>query len=101
MIRPVIPVFLASQNISVVTQFALSLSLTAYLVVFIVILTMHQEAQPESFILASGQGNSGWSKGTAWMLAITNALYAFGGTDGGLSGSQAPEVANTSSYSYL
>ncbi|PWY89689.1 choline transporter [Aspergillus sclerotioniger CBS 115572] len=78
----IIPVFVVSQKISLVTQFALYLSLAAYLVVFIVILTMHQEVQPGSFILASGQGNSGWSRGTSWLLAITNSLYAFGGTDG-------------------
>ncbi|PYI01459.1 choline transporter, partial [Aspergillus sclerotiicarbonarius CBS 121057] len=78
----IIPVFLASKKMSIVTQLALYLSLAAYLIFFVVILAMHQEVQPESFILASGQGNSGWGAGTAWMLAITNSLYAFGGTDG-------------------
>lgn len=44
---------------------------------------MHRQTQAQSFILASGQGSSGWNKGVAWLLAISNSMYAFGGTDGG------------------
>lgn len=46
---------------------------------------MHKQVQPQTFILASGQGNSGWNEGMAWLLAISNSMYAFGGTDGGKS----------------
>lgn len=44
---------------------------------------MHGQTQHHSFILASDQGSSGWNEGTAWLLAISNSMYAFGGTDGG------------------
>lgn len=44
---------------------------------------MHGQTQPQYFILASDQGSSGWNEGTAWLLAISNSMYAFGGTDGG------------------
>ena len=65
------------------TQVALYLSLSGYLVFFIVCLAMHGQTQPQYFILASDQGSSGWNEGTAWLLAISNSMYAFGGTDGG------------------
>lgn len=75
--------FLASKRISLVTQLGLYLSLSGYLAFFIVSLVMHKQVQPQTFILASGQGNSGWNEGMAWLLAISNSMYAFGGTDGG------------------
>ena len=64
-------------------QIALYLTLSGYLIFFIVLLIMHGNVQPQSFILESGQGNSGWNESTAWLLAISNSMYAFGGTDGG------------------
>ncbi|XHG09929.1 hypothetical protein AWENTII_012965 [Aspergillus wentii] len=79
----IIPVFVVSRRISVITQISLFLSFSGYLIFFVVSLAMHKQHQPSSFILQSGQGNSGWSHGTAWMLAVSNAMYAFGGTDGG------------------
>ncbi|PLB46239.1 choline transporter [Aspergillus steynii IBT 23096] len=78
----ILPVFAVSSRISLVAQAALYLSLAGYLIFFIVSLAMHQQTQPGSFVVASGQGNSGWGQGTAWMLAVSNAMYAFGGTDG-------------------
>ncbi|OJJ33629.1 hypothetical protein ASPWEDRAFT_60276 [Aspergillus wentii DTO 134E9] len=78
----IIPVFVVSRRISVITQISLFLSFSGYLIFFVVSLAMHKQHQPSSFILQSGQGNSGWSHGTAWMLAVSNAMYAFGGTDG-------------------
>ncbi|KAK1145542.1 hypothetical protein N8T08_004100 [Aspergillus melleus] len=77
----VLPVFTIAGKISLVTQVAL-LSLAGYLIFFITSLALHQQTQPVSFVIASKQGNSGWNEGTAWMLAISNAMYAFGGTDG-------------------
>lgn len=52
---------------------------------------MHRNTQPGSFITRPGLGTSGWGDGTAWMLGITNAMYAFGATDGGLSTFAFPE----------
>ncbi|GJP90889.1 choline transporter [Aspergillus niger] len=77
----VMPVFAAPKRISLVTQCALYLTLAGYLVFFVVMLSMHQQVQPGSFILSSAQGNSGWSRGTAWILAINNSMYAYGSTD--------------------
>ncbi|GKZ17763.1 hypothetical protein AbraIFM66951_010831 [Aspergillus brasiliensis] len=77
----IIPVFAMPKRISLVTQCALYLTLAGYLVFFIVILSMHQQVQPSSFLLAPTQGNSGWGKGAAWLLAINNSMYAYGSTD--------------------
>lgn len=49
----------------------------------VVVGAMHGPAQPASFINSSSFGISGWSFGVAWVLGITNAMYAFGATDGG------------------
>ena len=57
------------------------LSLTAFLVCFIILLAMRQQTNSGEFVTASGQGNSGWSPGVAWVLAISNALFCYGGTD--------------------
>ncbi|KAI9037558.1 choline transporter [Aspergillus affinis] len=81
-VMPLLPVFTVAGRISLVTQVSLYLSLAGYLTFFIVSFAMHQQTQHGSFVVASGQGNSGWNDGTAWMLAISNAMYAFGGTDG-------------------
>ena len=37
---------------------------------------------PASFLTQTHLGTSGWDDGTAWVLGIANAMYAFGGTDG-------------------
>ncbi|KGO66091.1 Amino acid/polyamine transporter I [Penicillium expansum] len=76
-----LPVFFASK-VAIMTQITLFLSLAGYLIFFIVSIAMHTEQQPGSFLVQSGLGNSGWNDGTAWMLSISNAMYAFGGTDG-------------------
>ncbi|EXJ78191.1 hypothetical protein A1O3_09352 [Capronia epimyces CBS 606.96] len=80
----VIPLFAAPRKISWTVQFTLYLSLTGFLVFFIVVLAMHKQAQPGSYITQSGLGTSGWGSGTAWMLGVTNAMYAFGATDGAI-----------------
>ncbi|GLA15484.1 hypothetical protein AnigIFM62618_002025 [Aspergillus niger] len=77
----VTPVFAASKRISLVTQCSLYLTLGGYLVFFVVVLSKHQQVQPGSFLLASTQGNSGWGRGLAWILAINNSMYACAGTD--------------------
>ncbi|GKZ30982.1 hypothetical protein AbraIFM66950_010807 [Aspergillus brasiliensis] len=77
----VMPVFAASKQISRVTQCSLFLSLAGYLVFFVVILSRHQQVQPGSFLLAPTQGNSGWGRGAAWLLAINSSMYAYAGPD--------------------
>jgi choline transport protein len=44
---------------------------------------MHQHVNKGSYLVQSGMGTSGWGSGTAWILGISNCMYAFGGTDGG------------------
>lgn len=44
---------------------------------------MHKHVNNGSYLVKSGLGTSGWNSGTAWMLGISNCMYAFGGTDGG------------------
>jgi choline transport protein len=65
-------------------QASLYLSLSGYLIFFIVALVMHKSRMPASFLTQSGLGNSGWNDGTAWLLSISNSMYAFGGIDGGV-----------------
>jgi choline transport protein len=44
---------------------------------------MKQHTRSGSFITDTSYGTSGWSYITAWFLGISNAMYAYGGTDGG------------------
>ncbi|KAJ5391469.1 hypothetical protein N7509_006959 [Penicillium cosmopolitanum] len=76
-----IPVFF-SARMHAMAQLSLYLSLAGYLIFFIVALVMHKSRMPTSFLVESGLGNSGWSPGTAWLLSISNSMYAFGGIDG-------------------
>lgn len=66
-----------------VTQLTLSLTLAGYLVYLITALAMHDHVQGKSFAVASNEANSGWNSGAAWLLAISNAMYAFASADGG------------------
>lgn len=97
---PVIPLFAAPKRISWTVQITLYVSLTGFLVFFIVSLAMSRHKQPGSFIVESGLGTSGWGGGTAWVLGITNAMYAFGGTDGGQSTRLVPPTIKLTLFSY-
>ncbi|KAK4898465.1 hypothetical protein LTR27_004062 [Elasticomyces elasticus] len=57
------------------------LSLTAFLVWFVIMLAMRQTTNSGEFITQSDRGTSGWSPGVAFVLGITNAMYTYGGTD--------------------
>lgn len=60
------------------------MSLFGCVLFLVVVCAMQQSTQPGSFLTRSDLGTSGWNPGTAWLLGIANAMYAFGGTDGGL-----------------
>lgn len=77
------PVILAPSKIAWTTQATLYLSVTGCFVFLVVVGAMHGPTQPASFVTSSSFGSSGWSFGVAWVLGITNAMYAFGATDGG------------------
>ncbi|KAL2052038.1 hypothetical protein ABVK25_007730 [Lepraria finkii] len=78
------PLFLSPRSVPKITQATLFLSVSGFVLVFILLLALKQQTQPASFITESGLGTSGWSDGTAWMIGIGNALYAYGGTDGAI-----------------
>lgn len=80
----VIPVFVASNRLSIVVQASLFFSVVGMFLMLFVTTGMHQHTNEASFLVESGLGSSGWNAGTAWMLGISNCMYAFGGTDGAI-----------------
>ncbi|PYH75503.1 amino acid transporter [Aspergillus uvarum CBS 121591] len=83
-VSTLIPLFVSPTKVSWVTQLTLSLTLAGYLVYLITALAMHDHVQGKSFAVASNQANSGWNSGAAWLLAISNAMYAFASADGAI-----------------
>ena len=71
------------RKVNWMTEASLFITITGFTLFLIVVLAMCKHKQPGSFIVESHLGTSGWSDGTGWVLGITNALYAFGGTDAG------------------
>ncbi|KAK7419472.1 hypothetical protein QQZ08_010842 [Neonectria magnoliae] len=78
-----IPVFVASNRLAIVVQASLFLSLVGMALTLFVATGMHKNTNNGSYLVQS-LGTSGWNSGTAWLLGITNCMYAFGGTDGAL-----------------
>lgn len=79
------PLLLAPSKIAWATQATLYLSVTGCFVFLVVVGALHGETAPPSFVVDSSLGTSGWVYGVAWVLGITNSMYAFGATDGGIS----------------
>ncbi|KAI4120184.1 MAG: hypothetical protein LQ345_000140 [Seirophora villosa] len=75
------PLFLCPRMVPKITRAALFLAVTGFFVVFGLVLGLRRQTQPASFITQSGLGTSGWNAGTAWVLGVGNALYAYGGID--------------------
>ncbi|RSL81714.1 hypothetical protein CEP52_017138 [Fusarium oligoseptatum] len=65
-------------------QFTLFCSIFGMLLFLLVPTGMHKHTNDASFLVQSGLGVSGWNSGTAWVLGITNCMYAFGATDGAI-----------------
>ncbi|KAJ4211663.1 hypothetical protein NW759_012265 [Fusarium solani] len=80
----VVPVFVASKRIAIMVQFTLFCSIFGMLLFLFVPTGMHKHTNDASFLVQSGLGVSGWNSGTAWVLGITNCMYAFGATDGAI-----------------
>jgi hypothetical protein len=93
-----VPVFVASKRLAYVVQAGLYISVFGMIVFLLVPVGMHKHSNPGSFLVESGLGISGWSTGTAWVLSISNSMYAFGATDGGQLSPWA--VLTWSSYPY-
>ncbi|KAF7548700.1 hypothetical protein G7Z17_g6886 [Cylindrodendrum hubeiense] len=79
-----VPVFVASNRLAIVVQTSLFLSLIGMALTLFVTTGMHDHTNEGSFLVQSNLGTSGWDSGTAWMLGITNCMYAFGATDGAI-----------------
>lgn len=80
---PAVPVFVASKRLAWLVQTALLLSVVGMALWLFIPVGMHQHVNNGSFLVESGLGVSGWGSGAAWILGISNGMYAFGGTDGG------------------
>ncbi|KAI0449477.1 amino acid/polyamine transporter I [Xylaria acuta] len=83
-VTTVIPVFISSKRLSWTVQTALFLSVLGVTLFLFIPIGLHTHVNDSSYLVESGLGNSGWNVGTAWILAISNSMYAFGGTDGAI-----------------
>ena len=77
----ILPLFLANQWIPKILQASLAFSVTGFVTVFGLVLAMRKQSQPFSFVLWPQAGTSGWATGPAWVMGISNSMYAFTATD--------------------
>lgn len=75
------PLFLCPRLIPRIVQMSLAFSVTGLIIIFCLVLALRKQTQPLSSITTPGPGRSGWSIGSAWLLGITNSMYAFSATD--------------------
>lgn len=75
------PLFLGPRLIPRILQISLAFSVTGLIIIFCLVLAMTKQSQPFSSIIHPGPGRSGWTIGPAWLLGITNSMYAFSATD--------------------
>ncbi|KAF2963967.1 hypothetical protein GQX73_g9605 [Xylaria multiplex] len=80
----IIPVFISSKRLAWTVQTALFLSVLGVTLFLFIPLGLHKHVNDGSYLVKPGLGNSGWNTGTAFVLGISNSLYAFGGTDGAI-----------------
>ncbi|KAA6414172.1 MAG: choline transporter [Lasallia pustulata] len=96
------PLFLCPRLVPKITQATLFLSVLGFLVSFALVIGLKKHTQSSSFITQPGLGTSGWRSGTAWVIGLGNAMYAYGGTDGAIHiaeeipqpGRKVPQVMN-------
>ena len=77
----IFPLFLGPRLIPRILQISLAFSVTGLIIIFCLVLAMRRQSQPLSTITTPGPGRSGWGIGPAWLLGITNSMYAFGAND--------------------
>ena len=75
------PLFLGPRLIPRILQISLTFSVTGLIIIFCLVLAMRKQSQPFSSITDPGPGRSGWAIGPAWLLGVTNSMYAFSATD--------------------
>ena len=76
-----IPLILGPRLIPRIMQISLAFSVTGLIVIFCLVLSLRKQSQPLSSITTRGPGRSGWGLGPAWLLGVTNSMYAFSATD--------------------
>ena len=77
----IFPVILGPRLIPQIVQISLAFSVTGLIIIFCIVVALRKQSQPLSSITTPGPGRSGWEIGPAWLLGITNSMYAFSGTD--------------------
>ena len=75
------PQFFCPRFIPRIVQISFILSITGLIIIFGLVLALRKQSHPLSSIATPGPGRSGWDIGPAWLLGITNAMYAFSATD--------------------
>ena len=75
------PLFLCPRFIPRIVQISFIFSVTGLIIIFCLVLALRKQSHPLSSIATPGPGRSGWGIGPAWLLGITNSMYAFSATD--------------------
>ena len=74
------PLFIGPRAIPRILQASLALSVIGFCVIFCLTISLRKQAQPLAFVFNT-RGTTGWGVGTAWLLGISNSMYAFASTD--------------------
>ncbi|KAG6986464.1 choline transport protein [Physcia stellaris] len=75
------PLFLSPRLIPTIVQIGVAFSVTGLVLVFYLVLALRKQSRPLSYVMSSFHGTSGWSIWPAWVLGVTNSMYAFSATD--------------------
>ena len=74
------PLFINLYAIPHILQASLALSVISFCVIFCLTIFLKKQAQPLVFVFNT-RGTTRWEVGTAWLLGISNFMYAFTSTD--------------------
>ena len=75
------PLFLGPRLIPRIVQISLAFSVAGLIIIFCLVIALRKQSQPLSSVTTPGPIRSGWGLGPAWLLGITNSMYAFSATD--------------------
>ena len=74
------PLFIGPRAIPIILQASLAFSVLGLVIILGIVLVMRKQVQPLSLLLDIS-GTSGWGQTTAWLLGLSNSMYAFTSTD--------------------
>ena len=77
----ILPLFVGPRLIPRIVKMSLIFSVAGLIVTFCFVLALRKQSQPLSSLTVLGPARSGWAIGPAWLLGITNSMYAFSATD--------------------